>query len=115
MADVIIVPLGGRDWTIGRLNLGQLRALKVGTIGAEIPAGTSAADREIIAWDYLVGILAIGLSVSGEAITPADIYAMPVTLDDVIKANDAILGHAGLKRGKADAAAASTGDGSTAI
>lgn len=116
MAETITVTLAGQVYTIRRLTLRQLRDLGIGAIKAKAPLPADEVEAECEAFDRFTATVAAGLARDYPEMTVEAIYGLEATLAEVVAASRAILDHAGLvPAGEARAAAASTGDGSTAI
>jgi hypothetical protein len=126
----VTIALGGQSYKIRRLTLGQQRALGIGVAkgneakrqsdetakmlaGAELIAARAKAEGE--SYDYFVEIVAAALSRDHPTMTAEAIYAVESDLDEICAAARKILAFTGyVPVGETRAAAASTGDGSTA-
>jgi hypothetical protein len=102
MLEPITITLEGKKYTIGELNLGQLRDLSV---GVTLPDASDPQENVRRSFDRSVNVIAIGVGDANPEITLAALYKMKITRVEMRDATDKILLFAGLIPASAPAAA----------
>jgi hypothetical protein len=93
MSDPIVVKLAGIEYTIAQLSLGQLRDLSVGVV---LPDGGDPQDNVRRSFNRSVDVIAVALGEANPELTPAALYNMKITRQEMRDATDKILTFAGL-------------------
>jgi hypothetical protein len=102
--DSITVKLGDKDYTIGQLDLGQLRDM---AIGVTLPDADDQQERVRRSYDRAVAVISAGLRRDHPEMTPQEIFKIRgLTNTQMREANDAILQYSGLVSVKTDGAPA---------
>jgi hypothetical protein len=121
MTDQIKIQLGGKEFTVQRLDVGQLRELGIGAARATVrKASLDPAEAEAAAWDRWIEIILLGIGPDHPETKTEDILRLKTTLNELTNAVNRILDFTGLEPGKTEQppgepeAAGSTGAGSTA-
>jgi hypothetical protein len=98
MPDTITIALGGRDFTVRPLTIGQLR-----TIYPAIFQGAALGTPD--GYDKAVRCIATALQADHPEVTPEALEALPTTIPELSAAFVAVMTLAGLKMGEAKAGA----------
>lgn len=107
MAEGATIALGGRDFMVQTLTIGQLR-----TIYPEMSQGASLGTAE--GFDKAMRCIAAALAEDHPEVTLAEITKLRTTIPELSAAFVAVMKLAGLKMGEGKAGAASAGQTSTA-
>jgi hypothetical protein len=111
MTESITITLEGKPYTIGQLNLGQLRDL---SIGVTLPDSGDPQDNVRRTFDRSVGVIAVGVGAAHPTLTLAALYNMNITRNEMRDATNAILKFAGLLPEAPPAGSAPPGEGAGA-
>jgi hypothetical protein len=106
MLEPITITLEGKKYTIGQLNLGQLRDLSV---GVTLPDASDPQENVRRSFDRSVNVIAIAVGDANPDLNLAALYKMKISREEMHNATDEILRFAGLIPASAPAAGAANG------
>lgn len=97
MADTITITLAGQHYQVGRLTLGQIKALG---IALRQPYSDDPAVAEGEAYDRMAANVSAALSRAFPDLTAEALMGMEITLAELQEANRKVLEHSGLVAAK---------------